>query len=145
MTQSHAIVTNLKAVVAARAAQDDAFRVELLANPKAAVEKLLGSALPAHVKVQAIEEAPDTYVVAVPARLAVGAAGELSDDDLEAVAGGSKSQAERDLLKIGSALATPGLALGVGLVGGANAIGGDEEAAANTAKILPGLLEGCGL
>jgi hypothetical protein len=95
---------HLKAAVAARAAHDDAFRAELLANPRAAVEKALGAPLPAHVTIQAIEEAPDTYVVAVPAKVAAGAGGELTDADLEAVAGGSKAGAKKFFNEVGSSL-----------------------------------------
>lgn len=93
---------DLKRHVEALAAQDDAFRASLLADPRAAVERLLGVALPAQIRLQAIEEAPDTYVIAVPAKLAAAADGELSDDDLEAVAGGSKAGAKKFFNNVGS-------------------------------------------
>ena len=80
-------LAQLKAAVADKAAGDAAFRAELVANPKAAIEKLLGTDLPGNVKIQVVEEAADTYVIAIPK--AVAADGELSDDDLEGVAGGT--------------------------------------------------------
>ena len=86
-------IAQLKAVLAAHAAQDDAFRADLLADPKVAIEKALNAPLPAHVKIQVIEEASDTYVVVLPATSVPASDGELSDDELESVAGGmSKAQ-----------------------------------------------------
>ena len=97
MSQAPALPTaeDLKALVAAKATHDAAFRAEVLANPRAAIEKLFGIDLPAHVKLQAIEEPADTHVVVVPRAAAVAPDGELSDDDLEAVAGGSKKSAKK--------------------------------------------------
>jgi hypothetical protein len=107
----------MHAVVQAKAAQDAAFRAELLANPRAAVEKLFGTALPAHVKLQAVEQPADTYVVVVPTAAAVGAGGELSDADLEAVAGGSKSGAKQFFNDIGNDVVDVGKLFGSSIAG----------------------------
>jgi len=72
-----------------RSLEDDAFRQQLLADPKAAVEQELGTQLPPGIRVEAVEEAPDTvYLVIPPASQAGGEEGELSDSELESVAGG---------------------------------------------------------
>jgi hypothetical protein len=70
-----------------RSLKDETFRQRLLANPKATIEQELGERLPADLKVQVLEETQDTvYLVLPPSR----AAGELSDKDLDSVAGGKK-------------------------------------------------------
>jgi hypothetical protein len=67
--------------------QDDSFRQELLSDPKAALEQELGRRLPEDVQVRALEETADTVYLVLPSTSAVGESSELSDQDLEAVAG----------------------------------------------------------
>ena len=62
------------------------YRAALLADPKGTIERQLNTSLGA-VKVKAIAETADTVYVVVPH---VPGAGELSDADLETVAGGFK-------------------------------------------------------
>lgn len=71
-----------------RAEQDPAFRSSLLADPKAALEQELGASLPAGVQVQVVEETSNTVYLVLPQASSGGEGGELSDQDLEAVAGG---------------------------------------------------------
>jgi hypothetical protein len=72
-----------------RSLREDAFRQRLLEDPKAAVEKELGVRLPEEVRVVALEESADTmYLVLPSASPASDEGGELSDRELEAVAGG---------------------------------------------------------
>ena len=71
-----------------RSLQDDAFRQRLLADPKAAVEEELGIQLPAEVQIRVVEETADTIYLALPSASPAGEGGELSDQELEAVAGG---------------------------------------------------------
>jgi hypothetical protein len=72
-----------------RSLQDDAFRQRLLEDPKAAVEQELGTRLPEEVRVVAVEETADTVYLVLPLRSTdAQEAGELSDRELEAVAGG---------------------------------------------------------
>jgi hypothetical protein len=72
-----------------RSLQDDDFRSRLLADPRAAVEQELGVRLPEGMRVEAVEESTDTiYLVLPPTSQAGQPTGELSDQELEAVAGG---------------------------------------------------------
>jgi hypothetical protein len=69
--------------------QDDAFRQRLLADTRAAVEDELGTQLPEDVRVVAMEETADTAYLVLPFRpMESREDGELSDRELEAVAGG---------------------------------------------------------
>ena len=65
--------------------QDPAFRRRLLAQPRETLEKEFGIAVPASVNLQVIEETANSLMLVLPA-----AAGELSDLELEAVAGGKE-------------------------------------------------------
>ena len=72
-----------------RSLEDDAFRQQLLADPRAAVEQELGAQLPSGIGVQVVEETADTiYLVIPPSSEAGEDEGELSDSELESVAGG---------------------------------------------------------
>jgi hypothetical protein len=62
------------------------YREALLKNPKAVVEGQMGGKLPSGITVKAVEETPNTIYVVVP--YVAKAGDELSDGDLEAVAGG---------------------------------------------------------
>ena len=70
-----------------RSLEDESFRKGLLADPKAAVEEELGTRLPRGVRVVAVEEAADTIYLVLPLR-STEESGELSDRELEVVAGG---------------------------------------------------------
>jgi hypothetical protein len=73
-----------------RSMEDESFRRRLMEDPKGAVEQELGSRLPEGVRVVAVEETQDTiYLVLPDAPIAGGENGELSDRELESVAGGS--------------------------------------------------------
>jgi len=72
-----------------RSMEDEDFRQRLLDDPKAAVEQELGAQLPEGVEVRAVEESQDTIYLVLPSASPLGGEdGELSDQDLEAVAGG---------------------------------------------------------
>ena len=66
------------------AAENPQYRQELLRNPKGLIERQFNTSL-GSVKVKAIADTADTVHVAVPY---IAASGELSDADLERVAGG---------------------------------------------------------
>jgi hypothetical protein len=63
-----------------RSLEDDAFRLRLLEE--------LGIQLPAEVQVRVVEETADTIYLVLPSASPLGESGELSDRELEAVAGG---------------------------------------------------------
>src|SRR3712207_1508563 len=71
-----------------RSLEDD-FRRRLLEDPRAAVEHELGTRPPKSVQVRAVEETPDTIYLVLPSTSPIGEkGGELSDRELESVAGG---------------------------------------------------------
>jgi hypothetical protein len=75
-----------------RSIEDESFRQQLLEDPKAAVEQELGSRLPEEVRVVTVEETADTIYLVLPSTsTAGGEGGELSDQQLESVAGGIES------------------------------------------------------
>jgi hypothetical protein len=67
------------------------YRSALLKNPKAVLEGQMGSKMPPGIQVRAVEETADTMYVIVPYVPKRGA--ELSDNALEAVAGGGGGKA----------------------------------------------------
>jgi hypothetical protein len=69
--------------------EDEAFRQRLMEDPKGAVEQELGTQLPEGVRVVAVEESADTIYLVLPSTPMKGRESvELSDPDLESVAGG---------------------------------------------------------
>jgi hypothetical protein len=71
-----------------RSLEDEDFRQRLLEDPKGTVEQELGSGLPEGVEVRAVEESADTIYLVLPSASAVGEGGDISDQQLEQVAGG---------------------------------------------------------
>jgi hypothetical protein len=74
-----------------RSLEDEGFRRRLLADPRAALEEELGARLPKEVEVRAVEETADTIYLVLPSASVVGDSRELSDQELETLAGGLKS------------------------------------------------------
>ncbi len=74
------------ALVAERCYKDAAFRETFLADPKGAVEKLIGESLPADAEVVACRNDEKRWYIPVPA---AGGAAELSEEDLEDVSAGA--------------------------------------------------------
>ncbi len=69
--------------------EDESFRQRLLEDPKAAVEQELGTQLPEEVRIVTVEETAETIYLVLPSTsMAGGEGGELSDQELEKVAGG---------------------------------------------------------
>ena len=62
------------------------YYAQLMADPRSLMEKQLGTPIPKNVNIKVLEEASDTYYIVLPAFAKEGA--ELSDSDLEKVAGG---------------------------------------------------------
>lgn len=79
-------MTDAQEKIVAKALKDAAFRAALLKDANAAVEKELGVKLPAGLKIKVVEDTATTVHLALPA---AAKKGELSDADLEKVAGGA--------------------------------------------------------
>jgi hypothetical protein len=73
--------------VLARALRDQAFRKELLSNPRAVLAQEYQIHLPEHLIVRVLEEAPSTLTLVLPR--GEEAVVELTDADLQAVNGGT--------------------------------------------------------
>jgi hypothetical protein len=69
------------------ALKDEAFRESLLANPKFAVERALGTTLPDRLEVVLLRETEDLMYIVLPKEFPSNVAN-LSDAELETVAGG---------------------------------------------------------
>jgi hypothetical protein len=68
--------------------QDESFRQRLLEDPRGAIEEELGTQLPEEVEVVAVEETAETIYLVLPSDSRIGGGGELSERELEAMAGG---------------------------------------------------------
>jgi hypothetical protein len=71
-----------------RSLQDDVFRQQLLADPRAIIERETGTQLPEDLRVVAVEETDDTIYLVLPSTSPVSEGGDLPDWELEAVTGG---------------------------------------------------------
>jgi hypothetical protein len=84
------------------ATENPKYREALIADPKGTLERQFGSSL-GSVSVKALVEQPDTAYVVVPH---VPGEGELSDADLERVAGGGGKDVSCSISSGGSAINT---------------------------------------
>jgi hypothetical protein len=72
-----------------RSLEDESFRQKLLDDPRGTVEQGLGTQLPEGIEVRVVEESAQSIYLVLPSASPLGGEeGELSDQDLEAVAGG---------------------------------------------------------
>ncbi len=72
-----------------RAWADESFKAQLLENPGKALEAVFGTKLPPSISVKAVEETAETRYLVIPYRPKAG--DELSNEELEAVAGGGSN------------------------------------------------------
>jgi hypothetical protein len=86
--QVNAARQELEARLLDKAGKDAAFRRALLSDPKGTLGRELGVSLPEGLAVTVVEEAPGRCYLVLPAA-AAHRTEELSDAELEAVAGGS--------------------------------------------------------
>ena len=68
--------------------EDESFRRRLVGDPKGTLEEELGTRLPEEVRVRVVEESADTIYLVLPSASPIGGGVELSDSELEGVAGG---------------------------------------------------------
>ena len=67
--------------------EDEELRRRLLSDPKGTVEQELGAKLPERIEIRAVEETLETIYLVLPPRSS-DPGGELSERELQAVAGG---------------------------------------------------------
>ena len=67
-----------------RAHSDPAFRQQLLADPRAALQATFGLEMPPETEIQVLEETPSRFYIVLPSETA-----ELSDEEVARVAGGA--------------------------------------------------------
>ncbi len=72
-----------------KAWKDETFRQDLIENPKEAVSREFGLNFPDSISLQVVEESADTMYMVIPAAPDTATDRELSDVELEMVAGGS--------------------------------------------------------
>jgi Nitrile hydratase, alpha chain len=70
-----------------RSLQDESFRQRLLDDPKGTIEQELETQLRESIEVRVVEERADTIYLVLPSASPVGQGSELSDQELDAVAG----------------------------------------------------------
>jgi hypothetical protein len=78
---------DIKETLVRAALKDEAFRESLLANPKFAVERALGTTLPDRLKVVLLQETDDLMYIVLPKNFPDDSTN-LSDAELETIAGG---------------------------------------------------------
>ena len=72
-----------------KAMKDESFRRQLIENPKEVIEAEFGRKIPGTVKIIVLEEDPQTVYLVLPYFLAQDTEMELSEAELESVAGGT--------------------------------------------------------
>ena len=78
----------IEARVVVRALQESAFRLRLLSAPRSAIRQETGVELPSWLSITILEETPNQYYLVLPYDDGDGTGAELSDAELESVAGG---------------------------------------------------------
>ncbi|KYC37615.1 NHLP leader peptide family natural product precursor [Scytonema hofmannii PCC 7110] len=78
----------IESALIAKAWVDENFKQELISDPKGMIARELNTQIPDGVEVQILEETPTTYYLSIPMKPSVDTEEELSDEELEAVAGG---------------------------------------------------------
>ena len=89
MTEGKMTRRDIEAKIISQAWADAGYKDVLLADPKAAIEKECGGKLPEGVEVKALEEDEETVYLVIPRN---PSREDLSDEQLEQVAGGSRDE-----------------------------------------------------
>ena len=72
-----------------KAMKDESFRKHLIENPGDAIEAKTGIKIPENMKIKVIEEDPQTFYLVLPSLPAKNRYMELTEAELESVAGGT--------------------------------------------------------
>ena len=81
--------SEIERTIVQRSIEDEDFRQRLLDDPKGTVDREMGIRLPEGIEVRAVQETKDTIYLVLPSASPLGdQGGELSEEELEAVAGG---------------------------------------------------------
>lgn len=98
----------LNELIGQKAAEDEGFRLSLLSDPKSALEKELGVVIPEEMKIEVHVESMKSLHLIIPA----AHTDELTDDDLDAVAGGVAAKPGGSEMKIMYAVRPQGPSIG---------------------------------
>jgi len=80
---------DLEAKLIEKAMADEAFKRELMSNPKAAIAKEVGQEVPAELEIEVLEQTPTKLYLVLPmSESEASPSEELAEEQLEAVAGG---------------------------------------------------------
>jgi len=81
---------DLETLLISKAMADEAFKSELISNPKAVIAREIGQELPQDVEIEVLESTPKKLYLVLPLKVESGEipTEELSDKELDAVAGG---------------------------------------------------------
>ncbi len=99
---------DLETLLISKAMADEAFKSELISNPKAVIAREIGQELPEGVEIEVLESTPKKLYLVLPLKVESGEmpSDELSNEQLDTVAGGLEvfvlSKANLDLYILNS-------------------------------------------